>query len=180
MRFPRRPLYFLLPLLALLLVSNCGLLTPQHDRYVTIVYVVRHAEKDLTPGLADPPLTPAGQKRAVALREKIFEQARPSIIFTTNTARTRATVQPLADLMELTPQTYDAKQLPALARQIRRDHRGRVAVVVGHSNTILETVEALGARRPVASVPDEQYGYLFKVKIPRDSTQAATVETQMY
>jgi len=180
MKLFHKPLLWLLPLVMLLLGSNCGLITPQRDHDMSIVYVMRHAEKDLTPGLADPPLTPAGQQRAVALREKIFKQARPSAIFTTNTTRTRTTVAPLAELLKVTPQVYDAKQLPALATRIRREYQDRVVVVVGHSNTILETVEALGGKRPVEIIKDDEYGYLFKVALPRDSTRATIVETQSY
>ena len=171
---------WLLPLVMLLLGTNCSLITPQQDRHRTTVYVMRHAEKDLTPGLADPPLTPAGQKRALALREMIFKQARPNAIFTTNTTRTRATVAPLAELLKVTPQVYDAKQLPALATRIRREYQNRVVVVVGHSNTILETVEALGGKRPVEAIKDDEFGYLFKVSVPLDSTQATTAETLRY
>jgi probable phosphoglycerate mutase len=182
MKLPRYPLFWLLPLVVLVLGSNCGRLTQtqQHERRATIVYILRHAEKDQTPGLADPPLAPAGQQRAVALREKIFKQARPSAIFTTNTTRTHATVAPLAELLKVTPQVYDARQLPALAARIRREYRDRVVVVVGHSNTVLETVEALGAQRPIEAIKDDEHGYLFKVSVPLDSTRAATAETQSY
>ncbi|SHK47779.1 histidine phosphatase family protein [Hymenobacter psychrotolerans] len=175
----RSAFLFLLPGVWLL-AGSCSQPAQRAGLGQTVVYVVRHGEKDLTPGLTDPPLTPAGQQRAIALRTKILAQARPTVIFSTATTRTRATVQPLADERKLPLQTYDAKQPAALAARIRRDYQGQTAVVVGHSNTILEAVEALGAKRPVATVPDEQYGYLFRVTLPQDSTQAATVETQMY
>ena len=146
----------------------------------TRVYVVRHAEKDLTPDLADPPLTAAGQARAQALMAVIPRQVRLSAVFSTNTARTRATVQPLADARRLAVQLYDARQLPELAARIRRDYPGQAVLVVGHSNTILETVEALGAPRPVPTIADAAYDYLLEVHLPLNSAQPATAQAHQY
>lgn len=146
---------------------------------VTRVYIVRHGEKDTTPGLADPALTPAGQQRALALRDTLGRQP-ITAVFSTATTRTRATAAPLAEKRGLTVQPYDSKQLPALAARIRREFAGQSVLVVGHSNTILETAEALGAPRPVPAVQDAEYNYLLEVRIPRDSTQAPTVQARRY
>ena len=166
----------------LLLVGSCRSAGPAAPAIVpdTIVYVVRHAEKDLTPGLADPPLTVAGRQRAQALQIKLTKRGGCQAIFSTSTVRTHATAQPLADASQLSIQPYDAKQLPALAARIRRDYRGRTVLVVGHSNTILETVEALGAARPVPTIGDEAYDYLLEVRIPSDSTRVATATAGHY
>jgi probable phosphoglycerate mutase len=153
--------------------------TPASSASYTTVYVVRHAEKDLTPGLADPPLTPAGEQRALALRETLSKTPL-DVVFSTATTRTRATAAPLAVLKNQQVVPYDAKQLPALAARIRRDYQGRTVLVVGHSNTILETVEALGAPRPVPTVGDNEYDYLLEVRIPADSTRAATATARRY
>ncbi|MBC6699453.1 histidine phosphatase family protein [Hymenobacter sp. BT190] len=145
----------------------------------TVVYVVRHAEKETTPGLADPPLTPAGQQRALALRDTL-RKASVAAVFSTSTIRTRTTAEPLAAQQRQQIMPYDAKQLPALSARIRRKYRGRTVLVVGHSNTILETVEALGAARPVPTVGDNEYDYLLEVRIPKDSTRAATATARRY
>lgn len=164
----------LLPLLGML--AGCGS-TAKLGK--TTVYVVRHAEKDTTPGLADPPLTDLGKSRAVALRDQLQDK-KIAAIFSTATARTRTTAEPLATELQLPIQTYDARQLPALAARLRREYAGRVVLVVGHSNTMLETVEALGAPRPVPTVGDEEYNYLLEVTMPQDSTQAATATAHRY
>lgn len=163
-----------LPLLGLLL--SCSSTT---NLGKTTVYVVRHAEKDTTPGLADPPLTPGGQQRALALREELQKQ-KVAAIFSTTTARTRTTAEPLATQLKLPIQDYDAKQLPALAARIRREYAGRAVLVVGHSNTILETAEALGAKRPVATVGDNEYNYLLEVTVPQDSAQSPSAIARRY
>jgi broad specificity phosphatase PhoE len=174
---------WLLPVLALLLFGNCSRQAWQAHyarSFETTVYIVRHAEKELTPGLADPPLTPAGQQRALALRDSLRHNVMLAAIFSTNTTRTRTTAQPLAQKLKLPIQPYDASQLAALASRIRREYKGREVLIVGHSNTILETAEALGAKRPVPAIGDNEYNYLLEVNIPRDSTQAATAVARRY
>jgi probable phosphoglycerate mutase len=161
-------------LLALLLslLTGCTGSKPAESA-VTTVYIVRHAEKDLTPGLTDPPLTPAGEQRAQALRAALLKR-KVAAIFTTDTRRTRATAAPLAAALHLTPQTYDAKNQAALVSRIRTEYAGKTVLVVGHSNTILETAEALGAARPVPAVADAEYSYLLEVQLPAAGTATAT------
>src|SRR4051812_18913247 len=60
----------------------------------SIVLLVRHAEKAAEG--EDPPLTPAGQQRAVALAG-VAADAGVDVIYTTQLRRTRETAQPLAD-----------------------------------------------------------------------------------
>ncbi|MBT9392463.1 histidine phosphatase family protein [Hymenobacter sp. NST-14] len=178
-------LRWLLPALPLLSVlTHCTPSLQRADKAVlpasaTKVYVVRHAEKDLTPGLADPPLTPAGQQRALALNQALAPE-QVAAVFSTATARTRATAAPLAARQNQPVQPYDARQLSALAARLRRDYRGRTVLVVGHSNTILETVDALGAPRPVPVIGDDTYDYLLEVSIPADSTRPATATARRY
>ncbi|WP_426059362.1 SixA phosphatase family protein [Hymenobacter sp. B1770] len=142
---------------------------------VTTVYIMRHAEKDLTPGLADPLLTPVGEARARALHQQL-RRVKPAALFTTDTKRTRATLAPLAAATKLMPQVYDAPA--ALAEQIRRNYVGKTVVVVGHSNTLLPLVTSLGAQAPLSEIKDEEYSYLFEVRIA-DGT-APTVKVMQY
>ncbi|MCB2410120.1 histidine phosphatase family protein [Hymenobacter lucidus] len=165
-----------LVLVLLLGVLSCATSRPTAAA-VTTVYIVRHAEKETTPGLADPPLTPAGEQRAVALREKLGQELIVAI-FTTNTSRTRATVAPLATALKLTPQVYDARQQSALAERIKAEYAGKKVLVVGHSNTILEAAEALGAARPVPTIGDDEFSYLLEVQLP--ATGAATATSRQY
>ncbi|KAA9339720.1 histidine phosphatase family protein [Hymenobacter busanensis] len=160
-------------LLLTLWLSGCSSTKPAGSAASTIVYLVRHGEKDTALDPKDPPLTAAGAQRALALRDSL--QRRPvTAIFSTDTKRTRATVQPLAEAKKLDVQTYDAKPvgLAALAKQIRTLPRGKAVVVVGHSNTVLETIEALGAPRPVPSIADSEFNYLFEVTIPSNDRPA--------
>jgi len=152
----------LLPLvlsLLLLTVWGAALAGPP----VTI-YLVRHAEKDLTPGLTDPPLTPAGEVRAQQLG-RLLAKRHPAALFTTDTRRTRATLAPLAQATARTLEVYDAKNPAALAARLSREFGGKTVVVVGHSNTLLPLLSALGVAPLPSEIRDEEYNYLFKVKL---------------
>ncbi|GAA4505927.1 hypothetical protein GCM10023172_34490 [Hymenobacter ginsengisoli] len=143
----------------------------------TIIYLVRHAEKDLTPGLADPPLTPAGETRAQLLAQRLRRQ-HPAALFTTDTRRTRATLAALAQATGLTPEVYSAKEPAALASRLRQDYAGKTVVVVGHSNTLLPLLAALGVAPLPAEIRDEEYNYLFKVTLREG--QPARLEMSRY
>lgn len=77
-----------------------------HPPPARIVYLVRRAEKDLTAGLPDPPLTAASQARAQALVGAL-RQAHPTALFSINAQRTRATLAPLATATGLAPRLYE-------------------------------------------------------------------------
>ncbi|WP_310396070.1 phosphoglycerate mutase family protein [Hymenobacter sp.] len=130
---------------------------------VTTIYLVRHAEKDSVFS-SDPALSAVGQVRAQALSQ-LLARRRPVALFTTDTKRTRATLAPLAAATKLEPQVYDPKETTALAVRLRQEYIGKTVVVVGHSNTLLPLIESLGGTRPVEEIGENEYDYLFTVRI---------------
>jgi broad specificity phosphatase PhoE len=128
----------------------------------TTVLLVRHAEKAAEPP-ADPPLTRAGEARARDLLDAVRE-ANVSAIITTQFVRTKATAQPTAKALGLTPKVIDAQATAAEVAAAIRQHAGRTVLVVGHSNTLPAIIEALGAKRPPA-ICDGAYDNLFVVTI---------------
>lgn len=140
---------------------------------VTTVYIVRHAEKDLTPGVTNPALTAAGEARAAALPKAVGR--RISALFSTDTRRTRSTLAPLEAATKLTLQVYSPSEAAALAARIRQEYAGKQTVVVGHSNTVLPLIAALGASTTITEIKDDEYSYLFKVRIPAKGTPTAQV-----
>ena len=129
---------------------------------VTTVYLVRHAEKDTAK--TDPALSPVGLVRAQAL-STVLARRHPVALFTTDTRRTRATLAPLAAATKLEPQVYDPKQDVALAARISKEYVGKTVVIVGHSNTLLPLIESLGGVPPVEEIGDDEYDYLFTVRL---------------
>lgn len=160
----------LLLFFSFLLLTGCGGTRSANPGTMafTTVYLVRHAEKDPTPNLTDPALTPAGEQRALALRETL-EHRSIAAIFTTDTRRTRSTAAPLATALRLPPIVYKPSNQRGLAEQIREEYAGKTVVVVGHSNTLLPLLDELNVPRPVAEIGDSEYSYLFEVKLPRAS-----------
>jgi broad specificity phosphatase PhoE len=140
----------------------------------TVVVIVRHAEKAAEPR-NDPPLTPVGVQRAQALAA-MLRDADVAVVMHTPTTRTRETARPVAERFGLTPQVLPLGPMPvhaaAVAEAVRR-HPGRTIVVVGHSNTIMPYVEALGGPKR-SELCDHQYDGLYTVIL--DGAGARLVE----
>lgn len=107
------------------------------------VYVMRHL--DTPEGQRDPDLLPEGQRAARALA-RWFGRERVRAIYVSDYRRTRQTAAPLAARLRLTPIVYDPRDTPGLVARVRAGPRP--ALIVGHSNTVPEIIEALGGTRP--------------------------------
>lgn len=131
----------------------------------TRIYLVRHAEKMTSdPKDKDPLLTEYGNKRAIALGKKLQNKTINSI-YSTNYKRTQNTAKPTAEQKKLDIKLYDAKNLTAATDKILKVNKGKTALIVGHSNTVLETIEAFGIKSPIPSIDDQEYNYLFLLTI---------------
>lgn len=132
------------------------------------IFVVRHAEKD-TADKVNPVLSPLGEARAKDLCQVLAPQM-PQQVFSTNTRRTVQT----AACLGLTPQIYDARQLSVLVQKVTGLSGQGPVLIVGHSNTVLETVEAFTGKKPLARLDDEDYDYLFELKWDKGQWQILT------
>lgn len=108
------------------------------------VLLVRHADIDLPPSSNDPPLNSAGMERA---NELVHVAGLEGItaVFTSSLARTKQTVGPLAARLGIQPR--EVPPPPVFAEEILSGTVGQVVLVAGHSNTVPQMIEALGARR---------------------------------
>ncbi len=118
--------------------------TPATD--AGLVILVRHAEKQ--PDVSDPPLSEAGQARALALRE-VLRDVRIAGVIVSDTRRTALTAEPTAISQSVeTIVTATKGGLPAhvadVASQARRLAEQGAVLIVGHSNTLPAIVQALG------------------------------------
>jgi 2,3-bisphosphoglycerate-dependent phosphoglycerate mutase len=139
------------------------------------VYLVRHAEKDMTDTTnQDPGLTPEGEARAEALRA-LLEGQEVDALYATKYIRTINTLKPLAESRQLEVRQYEAHDFDNLKEQLLQHHMGETVVVAAHSNTLLPIIEAFGAERPVPDIAETEYDYLFKLTVAPGGT--ATVET---
>lgn len=129
----------------------------------TTIWLVRHTEKADTPA-TNPPLTRLGQQRAKLLI-KTLNGDKISAVYVTNFTRTAQTAKPVADKFKLTPRIYDANDVKNLAAKILQENKGKNVLIVGHSNTIVPTLTALGCESPFPALSEEDYDILFKVTV---------------
>jgi 2,3-bisphosphoglycerate-dependent phosphoglycerate mutase len=131
----------------------------------TIIWLVRHAEKDTANTTdRDPELSDLGNLRATDLA-KALKLKKINTIYSTNFKRTLATVAPLANLLKLSPVVYDATDLTAIANKAMKKNKGKAALIVGHSNTLIPVIRALNCEVPFNELADDDYDMLFKVVI---------------
>jgi broad specificity phosphatase PhoE len=137
-------------------------ITHKKPQVITVV-IVRHAER------ANDALTEDGEKRAETLA-RLLSNTGVSAIFSTNTTRTIETVNNTAERLGITIQFYNSIQ--EVADLIKSEYVGKVVLVVGHSDTVPQTVNALG----VSSAPQiaNEFNNLFIVTIRPDGIASLT------
>lgn len=61
---------------------------------------------------------------------------------------------------------------------ILKENKGDKILIVGNSNTVLETIEAFATTTPIPEIKDQEYEYFFTVRVAKDGT--ATVKSEHY
>ena len=134
----------------------------------TTVIFVRHAEKAAVPE-GDPSLSPAGQRRAAELRRQLVDAdvvAGIDAVYSTPYRRTEETARPVAEALDLPLSSYDANDTEAVMEDIVRKHKGKIILVVGHSNTIPALIGNMGASKKVPPIAEDEYDNIYIVSIP--------------
>jgi len=135
------------------------------ERPLTTIILIRHAEKNVEQGNADPDLSLAGQARAREL-VRMFGDAGIGAIYATQYKRTQQTVKPLADKLGIPITQVDATNTAEVIRQIRSRHNGEVVFLSGHNNTVPEIIAALGGPR-LPIIPETEFDNLYVVTVYR-------------
>jgi broad specificity phosphatase PhoE len=134
----------------------------------TTMIFVRHAEKALIP-VGDPGLSPEGQVRAAELARQLVDAdvvAGIDAIYSTPYRRTIETAQPIADALGLVINQYDPDDNEAVLAKILRNHKGKIILVVGHSNTLPTLIADLGASKKVPPIAELEYDNIYLISIP--------------
>ncbi len=156
----------------------------------TTFLLVRHAEKE---GEGEnPDLNDAGRARAEALAG-LAERFRVNAIYATETCRTAQTALPVARRLRMpiavqpggagiehcdpfidVPVIFLEPELGETAPfvdHLLAEQRGRVVLIVGHSNTLPALLAALGGEAfPQVVVQDGEYDRLFVATVPDEGT----------
>lgn len=151
---------FLASAFMLLLPVGCANSPTEGTAPEVTVYLVRHAEKVLD--VSNPPLTPDGFQRAGELAS-VLPESGLTHVHSTDTLRTRQTATPASELFGLDIQLYDPSDLPGFADKIKQ--MPGVHLVVGHSNTTPQLVEALGGAPGTDINEAAEYDRLYVLEI---------------
>ena len=143
----------------------------------TSYYVVRHAEKEAgttmaanTTRTSDVPLSEQGMRRAEELRNQLQDKTIKHI-YSTNTVRTKSTVEPLSKSKGIAIEIYDSVDSIFLGQL--KNSKGNV-LIVGHSNTVDDLVNELAGKKILSNLPDTQYGDIFIVHRKRSTIKYET------
>jgi 2,3-bisphosphoglycerate-dependent phosphoglycerate mutase len=134
----------------------------------TTMFFVRHTEKALEPA-DDPGLSPEGQRRAAELARQLVDAdvvAGIDAIYSTPYRRTLETAQPTADALDLDINRYDPSDNEAVLATILKTHKGKIILVVGHSNTVPTMIADLGASKNVPAIAEFEYDNIYVISIP--------------
>ncbi|SMC33692.1 phosphoglycerate mutase family protein [Moheibacter sediminis] len=131
----------------------------------THIYIVRHAEKDISnPQDPNPSLSVEGLLRAIKLADEL-KKIKISAAYSTPFTRTQQTLEPTAERNRLDIINYDPSNNSSLVNDVLTNYTNKRVIIAGHSNTILEILEAFGGERPISEVSEDDYGNFFHIVI---------------
>jgi broad specificity phosphatase PhoE len=143
--------------LAFIAVLIIGVLVVYWTTSTTVVFVVRHAERDdtkscTTPvpgGTPNPPLSTVGDERSLALRHTL-EDTGIQAIYASELCRTQQTVDDLASQLGLPVIAVDqhapdnSGNVDDLVAQVIANNPGQKVLIAGHGETVPMIIEKLG------------------------------------
>ena len=138
------------------------------SQVTTTVIFVRHAEKATLP-TDDPGLSESGKRRAAELARQLVDAdvvAGVDAVYSTSYRRTEETAQPVAEALNLPILAYDASNTETIIDEIVRKHKGKIILVVGHSNTVPAMIGNMGASKKVPAIDEGEYDNIYIVSIP--------------
>lgn len=143
----------------------------QPQEKMTIYYIIRHAEKDISnPADKDPQLSEEGVVRAEKWAE-IFENVDFDAVLSSDFNRTRKTADAIATKTGKTVDIYDVRDL--YNEEFKQKTQGKTVLVVGHSNTNPALVNKIIAENKYQALEESEYGSLFIVNVAPDGTTSS-------
>ena len=129
------------------------------DDKTTIFVFVRHTEQNAEPA-DNPDLSEAGKARAQKLAQlvKDLEVHRAAA---TTTKRAIQTAQPLIDMTHCATDIYSKSATDAFLLSAIAGYKGKVILVVGHSNTIPEMLNMLLGEKKYEDIAEDNYDNIY-------------------
>ena len=151
----------LLALLVALIGFSC-----QYHSY----YIVRHAEKEAAGSnmSSDVPLSAEGRERSHKLWA-LMSGKDLIAVYSTNTIRTKSTVQTIADYYNLPVKIYGPRPDSAFFAKLKK-WKSHNVLIVGHSNTVDDIVNGLLGKNKLKDLDDSEYNHLFIVRMRKNKS----------
>ena len=130
----------------------------------TTYYFIRHGEK--VDNSKNPDLSKNGLERAKMWNE-LFSATKLDAIYSTDYKRTIQTIEPTANNQPIHIVKYDPKTINT--ESFKKDNLGKKVLIVGHSNTIPNFVNAMINQSIYSEIDDSTFGNLFIVTIIDDN-----------
>ena len=134
----------------------------------TTIIFVRHAEHTSAP-TGDPGLSAAGQLRATELARQLVDAdvvAGVDAVYSTPLKRSQETARAVADALDLPINTYGVEDTEDILEAILKRHKGKIILVVAHSNTVPVLIANLGASKKVPPIAEAEYDNIYIISIP--------------
>ncbi len=134
----------------------------------TTIIFVRHAEQT-DHAADDPPLSVAGKQRVAELTRQLVDAdvvAGIDAIYATAYKRSTETAAPLSERLDLPINIYDANDTESVLETILKNHKGKIILVVGHSDTVPELIANLGASKKVPPIARDEFDNIYIISIP--------------
>ena len=125
------------------------------------IFLIRHAEQMID--VEDPPLTEAGQKRAMAWAD-ILKKSDIKVVYTSKKRRTKQTGEPIAQALNIPSQSVSRKDVAQLVDLIRTQNANDRVLIVSHTRQMPKIFKELGLSAEVikeAAFTKAEYGNLF-------------------
>ena len=138
------------------------------DSTTTVLFLVRHAEKDLKGG-DDPNLTDIGRKRAEKLAA-LMKNVRLDYIGSTSTQRTKETVQNTAVQNNIPIGFYNQDgQSESIVGFFKGNYKGKKGLIVGHSNSIPGILNGFVSKDDqYKEIPENDYSRFYVISYVSD------------
>jgi phosphohistidine phosphatase SixA len=137
----------------------------------TTVIFVRHADIDAPMSAAadDAPLNATGRARAELLADVLADVdvvGSVNAIYASPAKRTQQTAEPLASRLGLEVEIDDPYETVRFMREILREHKGEIVLIVTHSDAIAPLIDELHGSKRLAPLAPDEYDKMWVVTIP--------------
>jgi broad specificity phosphatase PhoE len=136
----------------------------------TTIIFVRHADTNAAAmDGGDQPLNERGMARSELLAEFLSDidvLAGVDAIYASEFKRTQQTAAPLAERLGLEVQLANHDDVVGFMRDVQSDHKGRIVLVVTHSNVLAQLVAELHGHQSIPEIAPDEYDNVYIVTIP--------------